>query len=74
MPCFSHCLNLGVEKVCLILEISKLIAHCRHFVVHINHSSKDTYVLKLRRSRRIFTKAAKSSSKTSVPGGILHIT
>ena len=46
MPCFSHCLNLAVKKSCSISEISKIIACCRRFVEHLNHSSKDTYYLK----------------------------
>ena len=46
VPCFSHCLNLAVEKACSIPEISRVIARCRCLVSHFNHSSKAAYVLK----------------------------
>ena len=46
LPCFSHCLNLAVEKACSIPEISRAIARCRHLVSHFNHSSKSVYLLK----------------------------
>ncbi len=46
VPCFSHCLNLAVEKSCSIPEISKIIGRCRRLVTHFHHSSKDIYVLK----------------------------
>ena len=46
VPCFSHCLNLAVEKACSIAEVTKVIARCRRLVSHFHHSSKDTYVLK----------------------------
>uniref|UniRef100_A0A1X7U5F9 HAT C-terminal dimerisation domain-containing protein n=1 Tax=Amphimedon queenslandica TaxID=400682 RepID=A0A1X7U5F9_AMPQE len=45
-PCFSHCLNLAVEKACSIAEVCKVIARCRRLVTHFHHSSKDTYILK----------------------------
>ena len=44
--CFSHCLNLAVEKASSISEISRVVARCRILVSHFHHSSKDTYVLK----------------------------
>ena len=46
VPCFSHCLNLAVEKACKIPAISKALARCRRLVTHFNHSSKAVYVLK----------------------------
>ena len=46
VPCFSHCLNLAVEKACSIAEVCKVIARCRRLVTHFHHSSKDTYILK----------------------------
>ena len=45
-PCFSHCLNLAVEKASSIPEISRVVARCRRLVSHFHHSSKDMYVLK----------------------------
>ncbi len=46
VPCFSHCLNLAVEKACLIPEVSKALARCRRLVTYFNHSSKAVYSLK----------------------------
>ena len=46
VPCFSHCLNLAVEKACKIPAITKALALCRRLVTHFNHSSKAVYVLK----------------------------
>lgn len=43
LPCFSHCLNLAVEKACKIKEVEKAIARCRR---HFHHSSKAVYVFK----------------------------
>ena len=45
-PCFSHCLNLAVEKASSVPEISRVVARYRRLVSHFHHSSKDTYVLK----------------------------
>ena len=38
VPCFIHTLNLAVEKVLLLPEISKAVACCRHLVSHFYHS------------------------------------
>uniref|UniRef100_A0A1X7U3B7 DUF659 domain-containing protein n=1 Tax=Amphimedon queenslandica TaxID=400682 RepID=A0A1X7U3B7_AMPQE len=46
VPCFSHCLNLAVEKACSIAVVCNVIARCRRLVTHFHHSSKDTYILK----------------------------
>ena len=46
VPCFSHCLNLAVEKACKIPAISKALARFRRLVTHFNHSSEAVYVLK----------------------------
>ncbi len=46
LPCFSHCLNLAVEKACSLSDITKALARCRRLVTHFNHSSKSSYVLK----------------------------
>ena len=46
VPCFSHCLNLAVEKACSITKICKVIARCCRLIAHFHHSSKDTYIFK----------------------------
>ena len=46
MPCFSHTLQLAVEKAMSLPEVSRAIARCRRLVSHFNHSSKSTYLLK----------------------------
>ena len=42
----SHTLNLTVEKVLLLPEVSKTVACCRRLVSHFHHSSKSSYLLK----------------------------
>ena len=46
MPCFSHTLQLAVEKAMQLPDISKAIARCKRLVTHFNHSSKSSYLLK----------------------------
>ena len=46
MPCFSHTLQLAVEKAMSLPDVSKAIAWCKRLVTHFNHSSKSTYLLK----------------------------
>ena len=43
MPCFSHTLQLAVEVVLTLPEVSRALARCRHLVAH---SAKSTYLLK----------------------------
>ena len=42
VPCFSHTLNLAVEKVLLLPVVSKAVARCRGLVSHFHHSSKSS--------------------------------
>lgn len=51
VPCFSHTLNLAVEKVLLLPKVSKAVARCRRLVSHFHHSSKSTYLLKTKTRR-----------------------
>ncbi len=44
MPCFSHTLQLAVEKAMSLPEVSRALARCRRLVSHFNHSSKSTYI------------------------------
>ena len=44
--CFAHTLQLGVEKVMQVTQVSKALGHCHNLVAHFHHSSKSTYVLK----------------------------
>jgi len=46
MPCFSHTLQLAVEVVLKLPEVSRALARCRNLVSHFNRSSKSTYLLK----------------------------
>ena len=46
MPCFSHTLQLAVEKAMSLPDVSRALARCRCLVSHFNHSSKSTYLLK----------------------------
>ena len=46
MPCFSHTLQLAVEVVLKLPEVSRALARCRHLVAHFNRSAKSTYLLK----------------------------
>lgn len=46
LPCFSHCLNLGVEKASSLPDISRALARCRCLVSHFNHSPKAAYMFK----------------------------
>ena len=46
MPCFSHTLQLTVEVVFMLPEVSRALARCRHLVTHFNRSAKSTYLLK----------------------------
>ena len=45
MPCFSHTLQLAVEVVLKLPEVSRALARCRNIVSHFNRSSKSTYLL-----------------------------
>ena len=46
LPCFSHTLQLGVEKAGRIPMIAKATARCRRLVGHFNHSAKACYLLR----------------------------
>ena len=46
LSCFSHTLQLSVERAMAIPEITKVLARCRRLVSHFNHSSKSSYLLK----------------------------
>lgn len=46
LPCFSHTLQLGVEKVLKLPQVAKAIAQCKRIATHFHHSSKSTYILK----------------------------
>ena len=44
MPCFSHTLQLAVEVVLKLPEVSRALARCRQLVGHFNRSAKSSYV------------------------------
>ena len=46
MPCFSHTLQLAVEVVLKLPEVSRALARCRQLVGHFNRSAKSNYLLK----------------------------
>ena len=46
IPCFSHTLQLAVDKATSLPEVSRALARCKRLVAHFNHSSKSTYLLK----------------------------
>ncbi len=46
MSWFSHTLQLAVEVVLKLTEVSSPLAKCRHLVAHFNRSAKSTYLLK----------------------------
>ena len=46
LPCFSHTLQLGVEKAMKIPLVAKALARCRRLVCYFNHSAKACYILK----------------------------
>jgi hypothetical protein len=46
LPCFSHTLQLGVEKVLKLPQVAKAIARCKRIATHFHHSSKSSYILK----------------------------
>ena len=46
LSCFSHTLQLSVERAMAMPEITKILARCRRLVSHFNHSSKSSYLLK----------------------------
>ena len=46
LSCFSHTLQLSVERAMAIPEITKVLALCRRLVSHFNHSAKSSYLLK----------------------------
>ena len=50
LPCFSHTLQLSVEKVLKLPLVVKAIARCKRIVTHFNHSSKSSYLLKEKQS------------------------
>ena len=43
VSCFSHTIQLAIEKVMDIPRVSRAVAHCKQLVGHFNHSS---YLLK----------------------------
>ena len=46
VSCFSHTLQLGVEKAMKLPQVAKTLARCRRLVGHFNHSAKSSYLLK----------------------------
>ena len=46
MPCFSHVLNLAVEKAMAIQGVSRVIVHCHQLTSHFHRSTNASYVLK----------------------------
>ena len=46
IPCFSHTLQLAVEKVLKLPVVVKAVAQYRRIVTHFHHSSKSYYQLK----------------------------
>ena len=46
VPCFSHTLQLGIEKAMKLPQVAKALARCRRLVGHFNHSAKSSYLLK----------------------------
>ena len=46
VPCFSHTLQLAVEVVLKLPEVSRALARCRQLVGHFNRSTKFNYLLK----------------------------
>ena len=50
IPCLSHILNLAVQKVLALPIVSKAVARCRRLVSHFHHSSKSSYMLKVKQA------------------------
>ena len=46
LPCFSHTLQVGVEKVVKLARVMKAIARCKRIATHFHHLSKSSYILK----------------------------
>ncbi|XP_011410051.1 PREDICTED: zinc finger BED domain-containing protein 1-like [Amphimedon queenslandica] len=46
IPCFSHTLQLGVQKVLKLPQVAKAVARCKKIATHFHHSSKSSYILK----------------------------
>jgi len=46
LSCFSHTLQLSVEKAMALPEVSIALARCRKLVSHFNHSFNSSYLLK----------------------------
>ena len=46
ISCFSHTLQLAVDKVINLPRVSKAVARCKQLVSHFNHSSKSSHLLK----------------------------
>ncbi len=46
LSCFSHTLQLGVERVLKLPQIIKAIARCKKIAKHFHHSCKSSYILK----------------------------
>ena len=46
MPCLGYTLQLVVEVVLKLPKVSHTLATCRYFLVHFNHFTKLTYLLK----------------------------
>lgn len=50
VPCFSHTLQFGVEKVLKLPQVAKAVARCKRIATHFHHSSKYSYLLKEKQS------------------------
>lgn len=46
LACFSHTLQLGIEKVIKLPQVVKALARCKRIATHFHHSSKSSYILK----------------------------
>ena len=46
MPCFSHVLNLAVEKAMAVPGVSRAPARCRQVTSHFHHSTNASCILK----------------------------
>ena len=44
--CFTHTIQLGVQKAMDLPEMSKAIGRAKRLVSHFNHSCKSSYVLR----------------------------
>ena len=46
MSCFSHVLNLAVEKAMAVPGVSRTLARCRQLTSHFHRSTNASYVFK----------------------------